>query len=299
MQFLHASIGMIPRRVARGVLGLLVFVVLVACGGDDSGDSAAPETTTANAETTSNGSQDASVQPALDERVPVGKDAHELAIRCWGDGSPAIVFEAGHPAAGITDYEVSLDFQSVVHSLAEEVTVCVYDRAGEGLSVPIPNRRRTVDDVVNDLHELLNKVGVPDPFLLVGASFGGLIIVHYAGRYPSEVAGLVLLDVPGPNPAAAEEAPEAHWDHPGNPEHVDAVATEQQLTDPLPIRPIPVRIVTAALGQSSPKDQAYWKKLSPTASQVTLEGPHDILDDEPANVRKQILRTLQASRKSG
>lgn len=93
--------------------------------------------------------------------------------------------------------------------------------------------------------------------MLVGSSFGGLVVVHYAGRYRDDVVGLVLLDVPPPDPQAAEEAPEANWDNPTNPEHVDAVATEQQLTDPLPIDPVAVRIVTAASGDSTDEEQAF------------------------------------------
>lgn len=47
---------------------------------------------------------------------------------------------------------------------------------------------------VADLHRLLAAAHVPGPYLLLGSSFGGLIAVMYAGTYPEDVAGMVLLD---------------------------------------------------------------------------------------------------------
>ena len=49
---------------------------------------------------------------------------------------------------------------------------------------------------------------------------------------------------------------------------MDAVATEQQLTDPLPIDPVAVRIVTAASGDSTDEEQAFSKRLSVARANV-------------------------------
>jgi pimeloyl-ACP methyl ester carboxylesterase len=48
--------------------------------------------------------------------------------------------------------------------------------------------------IANDLHELLKRAGVPLPYVLAGASIGGLNSRVYAGLYPNEVAGMVLID---------------------------------------------------------------------------------------------------------
>jgi pimeloyl-ACP methyl ester carboxylesterase len=53
--------------------------------------------------------------------------------------------------------------------------------------------------MVRDLHALLINAGVPDPYVLVGQSFGGLVIQLYASTHPREVAGMVLVD--GSHPA--------------------------------------------------------------------------------------------------
>jgi len=40
----------------------------------------------------------------------------------------------------------------------------------------------------------ISAAGVTAPCILVGASFGGLLPVMYAGTYPADVVGLVLLE---------------------------------------------------------------------------------------------------------
>jgi pimeloyl-ACP methyl ester carboxylesterase len=225
--------------------------------------------------------------PAIDDTFVVG-DQREVALECWGEGSPTIVLEAGTDSSGIDQFGPNL-----IPQLEELAMTCTYDRLGTGgLSDPAPNHRRTLDDLVEVLHDLLEVADVPGPVLLVGQSGGGGIVVHYAGRYPDEVAGLVLLDVTS---AAAdlEFAPdEPEWD---NPEHVDWFAGGRLLAKHrLPLHKIPVRIVTATEGQSSVKDQSYWLELSPLASQTTLEGGHDIHEDNPDGVVAEIKATLAA-----
>ena len=51
------------------------------------------------------------------------------------------------------------------------------------------------------MHILLQRAGVPGPYLLVGFSLGGLNARVYAGLYPDEVTGAVLVD------AAHEDEP--------------------------------------------------------------------------------------------
>jgi pimeloyl-ACP methyl ester carboxylesterase len=48
--------------------------------------------------------------------------------------------------------------------------------------------------MVKELRALLASAGVKPPYVLVGASFGGLNVQLYSLRYPEEVVGLVLVD---------------------------------------------------------------------------------------------------------
>ncbi len=70
---------------------------------------------------------------------------------------------------------------------------CWYDRAGVGWSDP-PSSPRTSATVASDLHEALHHAGVLPPYVMAGGSVGGEYVHIYTARYPSDVAGLVLID---------------------------------------------------------------------------------------------------------
>src|SRR5262249_35251388 len=70
-------------------------------------------------------------------------------------------------------------------------------------------------DVTTELRALLQGVGAPAPYILVGHSLGGGFARHYAQRFPREVAGPPLLDplhedtpknLPGETPDGAGQA---------------------------------------------------------------------------------------------
>jgi pimeloyl-ACP methyl ester carboxylesterase len=98
----------------------------------------------------------------------------------------SVVLEAG--IAG-----TSLGWTLVDKQLAANARVVSYDRAGLGWSEPVA-RPRTVAHAVAELRELLRAAGVEPPYILVGHSYGGLIVRHYAATHSDQVAGLVLVD---------------------------------------------------------------------------------------------------------
>jgi pimeloyl-ACP methyl ester carboxylesterase len=103
-----------------------------------------------------------------------------------GQGSPAVVFDTG---LGDT-----LDtWGDLPTLLAETSQVVTYTRAGHGRSEPGP-QPRDCRRLAEELHSLLDKLGVPPPYLLVGHSLGAVNIRFFADLYPDEVAGLVFID---------------------------------------------------------------------------------------------------------
>jgi pimeloyl-ACP methyl ester carboxylesterase len=86
--------------------------------------------------------------------------------------------------------------------IAAFACVCTYDRAGYLWSEPA-SPGRSVGDRAEELHALLFNADIPGPYLLVGHSYGGLVIRHFALRYPEETAGLILVDTPD-EPALCE-----------------------------------------------------------------------------------------------
>jgi pimeloyl-ACP methyl ester carboxylesterase len=121
---------------------------------------------------------------SFEEMVDVG--GYRLHVRCSGSGSPTVVLEAGAASP-------SSDWDKVMPGLSRFTRVCGYDRAGVGRSEAAP-QPRTGARVAEDLRALLGRIGEPAPYVLVGHSFGGMFGVLYAGLYPKEVAGLVLVD---------------------------------------------------------------------------------------------------------
>lgn len=122
--------------------------------------------------------------PQVGRSVDIG--GRTLNIFCSGTGTPAVIFEAGGDSPG-------LGWEPVPAQVASFAQACWYDRAGIGWSDPGPFPRTSVA-IAGDLHELLHRANVPAPYVLVGASFGGMNARVYASLYPDDVAGMVLAD---------------------------------------------------------------------------------------------------------
>jgi pimeloyl-ACP methyl ester carboxylesterase len=110
-------------------------------------------------------------------------DGRAIRLQVTGTGEPTVVFENGHGAPLETWGKV----QPAVSAFARTVA---YDRK--------------LDDghaAAAELREALRRANVSPPFVLVGHSRGGLHARIFAGMYPGEVAGMVLVD-----PTHVEEA---------------------------------------------------------------------------------------------
>jgi len=145
--------------------------------------------------------------PLPGQRVDVG--GYRLYIDCTGTGSPSVVFEAGQGGAAATSPLPRA--RTVRAAVAQDVRVCAYDRAGLGASDPRPAGVAAIGDrYADELHTLLAGANVPGPYVLVGPSFGGLVVTAFAMRYPGDTAGLVFLDADQPCPQECTyEPPEA------------------------------------------------------------------------------------------
>ncbi len=126
--------------------------------------------------------------PPPGRRIDVG--GHRLHLWTSGVASPTVVFEAGLPGS-------VLGWTHILPELSRFARVAAYDRAGLGWSDAGPEPR-SAERIVSELRTLLQRAGIPPPYVLVGHSFGGLTTRLFAARFPDEVAGLVLVDPIGP-----------------------------------------------------------------------------------------------------
>jgi pimeloyl-ACP methyl ester carboxylesterase len=127
---------------------------------------------------------DARAYPPPGQLVDIG--GFRLHINCTGEGSPTVVIDAGLG-------DSSSSWAIVQSGVAKTTRVCTYDRAGLGWSEPGP-LPRDARQIARELNTLLHNANIPGPYLLVGHSLGGLPVRVFAHDYPSEVAGMVLID---------------------------------------------------------------------------------------------------------
>ncbi len=118
-------------------------------------------------------------------------DGQLIYFRLLGKGNPTIVFSSG------TGFSVDDWIKTgIPKEISKENDVFLYDRlytfnSCKNFNDYMPN---TANDVVNRLRKLLKQEQVNPPYILVGHSFGGLYMLHFAKLHPDEVAGLLLLD---------------------------------------------------------------------------------------------------------
>lgn len=122
-----------------------------------------------------------------------------LHVNCTGSGSPTVVIDAGWGG-------FSADWSWVQPEVAKTTRICTYDRAGLGWSEAGP-APRDARQLTAELHALLELAGIPGPYVLVGHSLGGLNVRVFAASYPSDVAGLVLIDSMSPDQFTQPPAP--------------------------------------------------------------------------------------------
>jgi pimeloyl-ACP methyl ester carboxylesterase len=102
-----------------------------------------------------------------------------------GNTAPTVVFEGGLAAS--RSY-----WASVQPEVAKSADTVAYDRSGLGRSAPDPHTRN-LRRLADDLNDLLDGLG-PGPFVLIGHSWGGLVVRVAATARPDRIAGLVLVD---------------------------------------------------------------------------------------------------------
>ncbi|WP_373553262.1 alpha/beta fold hydrolase [Haliscomenobacter sp.] len=101
-------------------------------------------------------------------------------------GVPTIIFENGLGMA-------HGNWDTVIDEIAKFAPVFAYDRAGIGQSDKV-YQLPTVQVVSQNLKAILDTLHIAPPYLLVGHSMGGLYSRAFAGYYPQDIAGLVMLD---------------------------------------------------------------------------------------------------------
>jgi pimeloyl-ACP methyl ester carboxylesterase len=116
----------------------------------------------------------------------VGSTQHRLHVNCQGQGPVTVLLEAGLN-------EFSVHWHRVQTLLVQHTKTCAYDRAGLGWS-EINQNSSTLQNMVDDLRLVIQSINENHPLILVGHSYGSLIVRRYAQLHPENIRALVLVD---------------------------------------------------------------------------------------------------------
>ena len=89
--------------------------------------------------------------PPPGRMVDIG--GYHLHLHCLGKGHPTVIMDSGLN-------EFSVQWYKIQKPLSENTRACTYDRAGLGWS-EVSSNNRTSSSIVDELHILLQKAGLP------------------------------------------------------------------------------------------------------------------------------------------
>ena len=245
-----------------------------------------------------------SVDAQITKKIDVG--GHKIDVKIKHGGPIPVIFEAG-----LTKDLTCWD--PIFNVVGSFTTAVAYSRAGYGNSEegPFP---RIPSIIFNDFRALIDSLGLNQPIILVGHSWGGLLARYYTTQIPKRIGGLVLVDAThGAEDQTLLESDSVKWGYyfQGYTAAIDSlkrvkafsesVFSEWDAVDeicesggidfePLQLPNIPIVVITAQGGDSSDpdiqhtkrKNQAEWLEYSTNAMWIITEkSGHDVMVFQP------------------
>ena len=245
----------------------------------------------------------------------------QMFLSCVGQGEPTVVLVGG----------LTSDWTEVQQAASATTRVCSYDKpnvlGSRSEHVPTP---RDSAGMADELAALLDAAAVPDPYVIVGHSDGGMVAQIFAALHPDQIAAIVLVDsahedqdlraaelarshFPAEEAEALIAGMTATLPRLVDPEQLDHALSREQLrasrtTSPLPTVPMAVLVHGLPLEHIPPQlaelYEPIWQQMQrevaalvPGASyQVVADATHDIHGDRPDVVANTIIDIVAAAR---
>ena len=120
-------------------------------------------------------------------------DGHKMHIYSEGEGDHTIVF-----LSAWGDTSPYNNFLPLCKELSSDAKVVILERFGYGLSDTV-DEERTFDKILEEDREGLEKAGIEGPYVLAPHSIAGPEAILWAQKYPSEIEGIVGMDISVPS----------------------------------------------------------------------------------------------------
>ncbi|MBE6052943.1 MAG: alpha/beta hydrolase [Clostridium sartagoforme] len=120
-------------------------------------------------------------------------NGNKMSIYIEGEGDNTLVFMSG----GGTSSPI-LDFKSLYSQLSDYYRVVVIEKFGYGFS-DIVDEERTIQTILNESREALQKADIQGPYILCPHSMSGIQALYWAQQYPEEIQAVIGLDMAVPN----------------------------------------------------------------------------------------------------
>ena len=124
--------------------------------------------------------------PALGQLVEV--DGKKMHVYTKGKGENTIVLLSGAGTAA-----PALDFEPLMDEMAKNNRIVVVETFGYGWS-DTTNKDRTVENIVEEIRDALNKANIEGPYILMPHSVSGIYSMYYANKYPDEIKAIIGID---------------------------------------------------------------------------------------------------------
>ena len=121
-----------------------------------------------------------------------------LHYKDYGQGEPVLILMGGPGFSGDS-------MEPVAQMIAKRGRAIVPDQRGSGGSIPKDAKAISLDATIADLEALRTELGLAK-WTVLGCSWGGMIALDYASKFPASLKGLVLVDSGGTSLASYSKA---------------------------------------------------------------------------------------------
>lgn len=228
-----------------------------------------------------------------------------------GQGQPVVLLHGGVANRAL--------WQPTFELLSRSYRAIAIDYGGHGDSAR-PRAEATLEDYVEEVREMLRRLALPVPPVLLGHSVGGMIGLLYALRYPDEVKALLLVGVTarmdrwmraflqreidlvrayGPEiwrragRLLTERNRVALHTHPAALVAVQRIVADWDFHHYLARIRVPVHLASGRLDLiSRPRHLRAMARMLPNATVTVLPGGHSCMDSRPVAFQKWLMEKL-------